>query len=69
MEISKENTLKIIEEINSKRIDIRKTIEKAAEFEGERAISIFKRNGSSEYYDIFSSKKDYKFDFSIRKIL
>lgn len=63
MEISKEEILKIIEEINTNRIDIRKTIEKAAEFKGERGISIFKKNCTPIYYDVFASKKDYKFDF------
>lgn len=63
MDISKENTLEIINELNYKRIDIRKTIEKAAKFQGERGISIFQNKPAPIYYDIFSSKRDYKFDF------
>ena len=63
MDISKEETLKIINELNSKRIDIKRTIEKAAEFEGERGISIFQKKNAPIFYNIFSSKKDYKFDF------
>ena len=51
MDISKECILKIIEELNSRRIDIKKTIERAAEFEGEKGISIIKNNGSTIYYD------------------
>ena len=47
MDISKEETLKIINELNSKRIDIKRTIEKAAEFEGERGISIFQKKECS----------------------
>lgn len=63
MDISKENTLEIITEVNSKRIDVKKTIEKAAEFKGKRGISIFQNKPAPIYYDVFSSKKDYKFDF------
>ena len=63
MNISKENTMKAIEEINSKRIDIRKTIEKAAEFEGEKGVAIFKNNSCPIDYDEFAAKKKYKFDF------
>lgn len=39
MNISKEYTMKAIEEVNSKKIDIRKTIEKAVEFEGEKGVA------------------------------
>ena len=63
MDVSKENTLKIIDEVNSKRVDIRKTIEKAAEFEGQRGLAIFKKNGFPMNYDKFAAKKNYKFDF------
>lgn len=63
MNISKENTMKIIEEVNSRRIDIRKTIEKAAEFAGEKGLAIFTKYISPEDYDKFAAKKNYKFDF------
>lgn len=63
MDISKESTLKIINEISSKRIDIRKTIEKAAEFQGEKGVAIFKNNSYPIDYDKFATKKKYKFDF------
>ena len=63
MNISKENIMKAIEEVNSKRIDIRKTIEKAAEFEGEKGVAIFKNNSCPIDYDRFAAKKKYKFDF------
>lgn len=63
MEISKENTLKIIEEVNSRRIDIEKTIKRAAEFQGEKGLAIFTKYITPVNYDEFASKKDYKFDF------
>ena len=63
MDISKENTLKIIDEVNSRRIDIRKTIEKAAEFQGEKGVAIFTKYISPEDYNEFAAKKKYKFDF------
>ena len=63
MEISKENTLKIIEEVNSRKIDIEKTIRRAAEFQGERGLSVFKKKCTPIYYDIFSDKRKYTFDF------
>ena len=44
MDVSREDILKIIDEVDSRRIDIRKTIEKAAEFEGEKGVAIFKIN-------------------------
>ena len=63
MEISKENTLKIIEEVNSRRIDIEKTIKRAAEFQGEKGLAIFTKYITPENYDEFAAKKKYKFDF------
>ena len=63
MEISKEETLQIINEINSRRIDVEKTIRKAAEFEGEKGVAVFLKNGSPRDYDKFAAKKGYKFDF------
>ena len=63
MNVSKESTLKIIEEVNSRRLDIRKTIEKAAEFQGEKGVAIFTKYITPEDYNKFTSKKKYKFDF------
>lgn len=67
MEFSKENTLKIIEEVNNRRIDIEKTIRRAAEFQGERGVSIFQNKPAPIYYNVFSEKKNYKFDFLSEK--
>ena len=63
MKVTKESTLKIIEEVNSRRVDIRKTIEKAAEFQGQRGLAIIKKNGDPMDYDKFAAKKNYQFDF------
>lgn len=63
MQYSKESTLKIMDEITNRRIDIRKTIERAAEFEGERGVAIFTKKCAPVSYDIFPPKKNYKFDF------
>lgn len=63
MDVSREDILKIIDEVDSRRIDIRKTIEKAAEFHGENGVAIFTKYISPEGYDEFSAKKGYKFDF------
>ena len=63
MNVSKESTLKIIDEVTNRRIDIRKTIEQAAEFEGEKAVAIFTKYITPDSYEKFASKKNYKFDF------
>lgn len=63
MEVTKESTLKIIEEINSKEIDLEKTIKKANEFYGEKSLGIFTKYTTPEYYAKFAQKKKYKFDF------
>lgn len=43
MEVTKESTLKLIEELNSKEIDLGKTLEKAYEFKG-KILSLFLQN-------------------------
>ena len=63
MQYFKESTLKIMDEITNRRIDIRKTIERAAEFEGEKGVAIFTEKCAPVSYDKFSPKKNYKFDF------
>ena len=63
MQYSKESTLKIMDEITNRRIDIKKTIERAAEFEGERGVAIFTKKCAPVSYDNFPPKKNYKFDF------
>lgn len=63
MQYSKENTLKIMDEITNRRIDIKKTIERAAEFEGEKGVAILTEKFAPVTYDNFASKKNYKFDF------
>lgn len=63
MKVTKESTLKLIEEINSKEIDLEKTLKRAYEFKGEDSFSIFTKYTRPEYYSDFSQKKKYKFDF------
>lgn len=67
MEVTKESTLKLIEELNSKEIDLGKTLEKAYEFKGENSFAIFTKYIRPEYYSDFSQKKKYKFDFLSEK--
>ena len=58
-----EDMLKLIEEVNNKKIDVKKTIEKAAEFKGESGIAIFQNKPAPIDYDVFAQKRKYKFDF------
>ena len=58
-----EDMLKIIEEVNNKKIDVKKTIEKAAEFKGEKGVAIFQNKPAPIDYDVFAQKRNYKFDF------
>lgn len=63
MDFTKENTLKLMEEINDHRIDIRNTIENADELDGIDSIYIFDKNNKMYSYKEFAEKRDYKFNF------
>ena len=63
MAFTKENTLKLMEEINDHRIDIRNTIENADELDGIDSIYIFDKNNRMYSYKEFAEKRDYKFNF------
>ena len=63
MEFTKENTLKLMEEINDHMIDIRNTIENADELNGEDSIYIFDDKNRMHSYREFAEKRKYKFNF------
>lgn len=63
MEFTKENTLKLMEEIKDHMIDIRNTIENAAELNGEDSLYIFDNKNRMHSYKEFREKRNYKFDF------
>ena len=63
MEFNKENTLKIMEEINHQIVDIRNTIENADELNGEDSIYIFDNKNRMYSYKEFAEKRKHKSDF------
>ena len=63
MEFTKENTLKIMEEVKDYMIDIRNTIENAHELNGEDCLYIFDNKNRMYQYKEFAEKRDYKFNF------
>ena len=58
MEFTKENTLKIMEEVKDYMIDIRNTIENAAELNGEDSIYIFDNKNRMNSYREFAVKRE-----------
>ena len=60
MEFTKENTLKLMEEINHQMVDIRNTIENAEELNGEDCLYIFDNKNRMHSYKEFSEKRKYK---------
>ena len=63
MEFTKENTLKLMEEINGYMIDIRNTIENAYELNAEDSVYVFDKDGEMYSYKEFAEKREYKFNF------
>ena len=62
MEFTKENTLKIMEEVKGYMIDIRNTIENAHELNGEDCLYIFDNKNRMHSYREFAEKRNYKFN-------
>lgn len=63
MNYNKENMLNLMEDVENHSIDIRKTIEKAAELYGEGSVFIFDNQNRMYSYNEFAEKRNYKFDF------
>ena len=63
MDFTKENTLKLMKEINGYMIDIRNTIENAYELNGEDSVYVFDKDGEMYSYKEFAEKREYKFNF------
>ena len=63
MDFTKENTLKLMKEVNCHMIDIRNTIENAYEVNGEDSVYVFDKDGEMYSYKEFAEKRDYKFNF------
>ena len=62
MNYNKENMLNLMEDVENHSIDIRKTIEKAAELYGEGSVFIFDNQNRMYSYNEFAQKRNYKFD-------
>ena len=63
MDYNKVNMLKLMDDVKDQKVDIRKTIEKAAELYGENSVFIFDNKNRMHSYKEFAQKRKYKFDF------